>query len=184
VGRIKHPSRRRAVPEPAPIEIRQMQLRDLPGVFDLGLQLFTAERFPTLYRCWDEDELVQLFGSDVETCLVAESGERLTGFALGHLMNKPRSAWRYGWLMWLGVARGYKRSGVASRLVNHLTRLFIERGARIMLVDTDESNDAALAFFRRQGFGQEIRHVFMSLNLENHPKYIAKHEQAEEVWED
>jgi ribosomal protein S18 acetylase RimI-like enzyme len=161
-----------------------MQLRDLPAVFDLGLHLFTAERFPTLYRCWDEDELVQLFGSDVETCLVAEEAGRLVGFALGHLMDKPRSAWRYGWLMWLGVARGYKRRGVASRLVNQLTRLFIERGARIMLVDTDESNAGALAFFRRQGFGREIRHVFLSLNLENHPKYIEQHEAVTEGWED
>ena len=106
MGHPKNTPRRPEDTEPAPIEIRQMQLRDLPGVFKLGLKLFTADRFPTLYRCWDEDELVQLFASDVETCLVAEERGRLVGFALGHLMNKPRNAWRYGWLNWLGVAKG------------------------------------------------------------------------------
>lgn len=33
-------------------------------------------------------------------------------------------------------------------------------------------NHEALAFFRKQGFGQELRHVYLSMNLENHPRYI------------
>lgn len=146
-----------------------MTLADLPAVFELGGRLFTAERFPTLYRSWDEMELVQLFASDGETCLVAESEGRLVGFALGQIMEKPHNAWRYGWLLWLGVAPRFSRSGVATRLVNALTRLFREKDARIMLVDTDEENLPALRFFRRSGFGQEIKHTYLSLNLE-HPR--------------
>lgn len=149
------------------IEIREMSLRDLPAVFELGGRLFTAEKLPTLYRSWDEVELVQLFASDAETCLVAEADGQVVGFALGQMMEKPHSAWRYGWLLWLGVAPRHKRAGVATRLVNTLTRLFIERDARIMLVDTDEENADALSFFRRNGFGQEIKHAYLSLNLEN-----------------
>jgi len=34
-----------------------------------------------------------------------------------------------------------------------------------MLVDTDELNAGALTFFRRQGFGEEIRHAYLSLNM-------------------
>jgi ribosomal protein S18 acetylase RimI-like enzyme len=52
--------------------------------------------------------------------------------------------------------------------------LFIDRDARLMLVDTAASNHAALAFFRRSGFGQEIRHVYLSQNLENHPRYLER----------
>jgi hypothetical protein len=51
-----------------------------------------------------------------------------------------------------------------------LTQLFIEREARIMLVDTDEENVDALAFLRQTGFGQETRHVYLSRNLDDHPK--------------
>ena len=152
------------------IELRQMELKDLPDVFKLGQKLFTAEDLPTLYRCWDEHEILELFHSDEETCMVAEDDGRVVGFALGCMMDKPRSAWRYGWLEWLGVAPRYKRHGIARRLLNQLTQFFIDREARIMLVDTDEENADALAFLRKTGFGQETRHVYLSRNLDDHPK--------------
>jgi len=156
------------------IELRQMQFKDLPPVFRLGQRLFTAEKLPTLYRCWDEHEILELFQSSEETCLVAEDDGKVVGFALGCMMDKPRSAWRYGWLEWLGVAPRYKRHGIARRLLNQLTQLFIDREARIMLVDTDEENTDALAFLRRTGFGQETRHVYLSRNLDEHPKRIER----------
>jgi len=157
-----------------PVEIRGMRLEDLSAVFALGQRLFTAEDLPTLYRSWDDDEVMQLFSSDEETCLVAERDGRIVGFALGCVMEKRRSAWRYGWLEWLGVDPAFKRHGVATRLVNHLTARFIEADARIMLVDTDEDNLDAIAFFRKNGFGQELRHVYLSRNLDDHPKAIER----------
>jgi ribosomal protein S18 acetylase RimI-like enzyme len=152
------------------VEIRQMELKDLPAVFRLGQRLFTAEKLPTLYRSWDEHEILELFSSDEETCLVAETEGKIIGFALGCMMEKPRSAWRYGWLEWLAVSPRFKRRGIAARLLNQLTQRFIEREARIMLVDTDEDNADALSFFRRTGFGQELKHVYLSRNLDDHPK--------------
>jgi ribosomal protein S18 acetylase RimI-like enzyme len=156
------------------IVLRQTELKDLPAVFKLGQRLFTAEDLPTLYRSWDEHEILELFRSDEETCLVAEDGDKIVGFALGCMMDKPRSAWRYGWLEWLGVAPRYKRHGIARRLLNQLTQLFIDREARIMLVDTDEDNADALAFLRETGFGQETRHVYLSRNLDEHPKRLGR----------
>ncbi len=171
----KNSHKRTRSPLPS-VEIRQMQLKDIPAVFELGQSLFTAEQLPTLYRSWYEHELVALFDTDQDTCLVAEAEDRIVGFALGRMMDKPRNAWRYGWLEWLGVDPRYKRTGVATRLLNQLTALFIDRDARIMLVDTAIKNHGALAFFRKNGFGQEIRHVYLSQNLENHPKYIERKE--------
>lgn len=175
---VKH-RRRRPKPSTPSIEIQEMELEDVSAVYELGQRLFTAEKLPTLYRSWDDHELAQLFNTDSETCLVAKAGERIVGFALGRMMDKPRSAWRYGWLLWLGVEPRYKRSGIASRLLNHLTTLFIERDARIMLVDTDARNHGALAFFRKQGFGQEIRHIYLSQNLEDHPRYLERKARAQ-----
>jgi ribosomal protein S18 acetylase RimI-like enzyme len=151
-----------------------MQLNDLPSVFRLGQKLFTAEDLPTLYRSWDEHEILEVFHSDEETCLVAEDDGKVVGFALGCMMEKPRSAWRYGWLEWLGVSPRYKRCGIARRLLNQLTQLFIDREARIMLVDTDEDNADALTFFRRTGFGQETWHVYLSRNLDDHPRNVER----------
>ncbi len=158
-----------------------MQLKDMAAVYELGQKLFTAEALPTLYRAWDDHELTQLFNTDSDTCLVAEIGDQIVGFALGRMMDKPRNSWRYGWLEWLGVQPHFKRAGIASRLLNQLTNLFIERNARIMLVDTDAKNHSALSFFRKIGFGQEIRHVYLSQNLENHPRYV---ERKADEWQD
>jgi ribosomal protein S18 acetylase RimI-like enzyme len=151
-----------------------MEFEDLAEVFRLGQELFTAEKLPTLYRCWDDHEILELFRSDAETCLVAEAGGEVVGFALGCMMEKPRNAWRYGWLEWLGIDPKCKRRGIAARLLNQLTQLFIDREARIMLVDTDEDNFEALNFFRKTGFGQELRHVYLSRNLDDHPQSIRR----------
>ena len=177
------PRRKRKKPLP-PVEIREMQLRDVAEVFELGQKLFTADEWPSLYRSWDDHELAQLFSTEAETCLVAMADDKIVGFALGRVMEKPRNPWRYGWLLWLGVEPRFKRGGVATRLVNQLTGLFIERDARIMLVDTAAKNHSALAFFRRSGFGGEIRHVYLSQNLENHPRYIERNDDSEDDTDD
>jgi len=78
--------KRKRLPLPN-VEIREMELVDLPAVFELGQKLFTADKLPTLYRSWDEDEVIRLFGADWETCLVAEVEERIVGFALGSMMH-------------------------------------------------------------------------------------------------
>jgi ribosomal protein S18 acetylase RimI-like enzyme len=169
---VKRARARRSRHRSAPISVsvHPMKLNDIPEIFTLGQRLFTAEKFPTLYRCWDEHELVQLFATDEDTCLVAEAEDRIVGFALGRIMEKPRSAWRYGWLLWLGVDPKFQRHDVATRLINQLTAKFVELDARIMLVDTDEHNQRALKFFRKHGFSQERKHVYLSQNLDDHPK--------------
>lgn len=153
------------------IEVRELELEDLPAVYALGEKVFTADRWPTLYRTWDEYEAVGMFTSDGEFCFVAEQDKRLVGFALGSLIEKRRSAWTYGYLTWLAIDPKRKRSGIATRLIEELTEAFIRAGARMMLVDTDAENDDAIAFFERHGFGQAAPHVYLSKNLTGHPDY-------------
>ncbi|MCL4181351.1 MAG: GNAT family N-acetyltransferase [Verrucomicrobia bacterium] len=178
MARNSKTSRKGARESTAAVVIREMELPDLAPVFALGQRLFTAEKWPTLYRSWDQYELVHLFGTNGEYCLVAEAGDKVIGFALGSLMEKYRSPWRYGWLLWLGVDPRWKRHGVGRRLMRRLTDIFIEENARMILVDTDEANEDAIRFFRRAGFDNEIRHVYLSLNLDTHPKYI-EHRESE-----
>jgi len=152
--------------------IREMSLQDLPGIFALGERLFPADKWPALYRTWDEYELAVHFASDSETCLVAELDGAVVGFALGTLLEKRMSAWTYGYLLWLGVDPEVGRKGVAARLFASMTDLFIKLGARMIMVDTDAENEPALAFFRSQGFGQETPHLFLSRNLTHDPDYL------------
>ncbi|MGA2079386.1 MAG: GNAT family N-acetyltransferase [Holophaga sp.] len=165
-------SKPKKTPPPSNPVIREMSLSDLPAVYALGETLFPADKWPALYRTWDEYELAVHFASDSETCLVAELDERVVGFALGTLLEKRGSAWTYGYLLWLGVDETMKRQGVAARLFERITELFIKLGARMIMVDTDAENEAALNFFRSQGFGQETPHLFLSRNLSHDPDYL------------
>ena len=153
------------------IEVREMELEDLPGVYALGEAVFTADKWPSLYRTWDEYEPVGLFHSDGEFCLVAERDGRLAGFALGSLIDKRHSAWSYGYLTWLAVDPDMKRSGIASKLISVITDAFIRAGARMMIVDTDARNKPAIKLFRKHDFLREDLHVYLSKNLTGHREY-------------
>jgi len=99
------------------IEIRALELEDLARVYALGESLFTAELYPNLYRTWDEYGLVEFFAADEDTCFVAEADGEVIGFLLGTLIDKRRSAWRYGWVVWLGVHPGFAGRGIGKRLL-------------------------------------------------------------------
>jgi ribosomal protein S18 acetylase RimI-like enzyme len=146
------------------IEIREMEVDDIPAVFHLGEKVFTAEKTPTLYRTWDEFEVVSMFTSDQEYCLVAEQEGFIIGFVLGNVIAKRKSAWKYGYLVWLVVAPEYQRLGIASKLFNRFTDKMIEDGVRMFIVDTEADNLEALHFFRAKGFNSPQQHIYMTYN--------------------
>ncbi len=122
----------------AQVFIRTMEIDDLATVFHLGERLFTAREAPNLYRTWDEYEVINLFQADSEYCLVAESDDRIVGFALGTTVTKSHSAWKYGYLVWLGIDPDFHAQGIAP----------------------------ALHFFRKMGFGHPQEHIYLALNLD------------------
>ncbi len=142
-----------------------MQLDDLAPVFHLGEHLFTAREVPNLYRTWDEYELIDLYYTDSDLCLVAESRRKVVGFALGTTIDKERSAWKYGYLVWMGVAPAFQRAGVGARMVAAISELMAKEGARILMVDTEADNVESLKFFRKMGFSKPEKHIYLSLNL-------------------
>lgn len=153
-------------------EVRPMTVDDIAPVFHLGERLFTAQSFPTLYRTWDEYEVISLFMDDPEFCFVAEEEETGTilGFALGTIIRKRRSPWSYGYLIWLGSDHRIQGQGVATKLFNAFRNAMEEEGVRILIVDTEAQNHSALRFFRKQGFNSVREHIYLSMNLETNRK--------------
>jgi ribosomal protein S18 acetylase RimI-like enzyme len=150
----------------AMVSVRQMEIDDLAAVFHLGERLFTAREAPNLYRTWDEYEVISLFQSDDELCFVAEMEEHIVGFLLGTTVTKSHSAWKYGYLVWLGIDPGYHGQGIASKLFHRFRDLMLANGVRMLLVDTEAENLAALHFFRKMGFGNPQEHIYLALNLD------------------
>jgi ribosomal protein S18 acetylase RimI-like enzyme len=154
------------------VVIRQMEIDDLADVFHLGEKIFTAREVPNLYRTWDEYEVINLFQSDSEFCLVAELEGKIVGFALGTTIEKTQSAWKYGQLVWLGTEPELQRKGIALKLFKQLRDLMLEDGVRMLLTDTEADNLPALHFFRKMGFGHPQQHIYLTLNLSEQLKQL------------
>jgi len=152
-------------PDEPQLRIREMNIDDLSPVFHIGEEIFTAEFSPSLYRTWDEYEITTMFNSDSALCLVAERDEEIVGFALGTTVEKHNSAWKYGYLVWLGVRKGLQKGKVGDKLFREIQRRMREQGVRMIIVDTAADNEAAIRFFQKQGFGNVQEHVYMTLNL-------------------
>ncbi len=153
------------------VTIRQMEIDDIAKVFHLGEKLFTAKQAPNLFRTWDEYEVINFFQNDSEYCMVAETDddtEMLVGFVLGTTVTKSHSAWKYGYLVWLGVNPDFHESGIGSKLFNRFMELMLDEGVRIMLVDSEADNLPALHFFRKMGFRNPQEHIYLSMNLDQH----------------
>lgn len=149
----------------AEIEVREMTIDDLGGVFHLGEELFTSEFSSSMYRTWDEYEITTLFNSDTELCLVAELKSELVGFALGTTVEKTHSSWKYGYLVWIGVRPGLQKGGTWHLLFKEIRNRMVSQGVRMIVIDTDADNEAGIHFFEKQGFGNTQKHVYMTLNL-------------------
>lgn len=169
--------------------VRQMEIEDLAEVYRLGEMNFKADRWPMLYRSWDEYEVTTLFNTDGEYCLVAENDdedadddERIVGFVLGTVVSKPGSAWSYGYIIWLCSHENWAREGVASKLVDKLVEIMIEEeGIRIIMADTDPENVRAVRFFTKKGFTDQKPHLYMSSNLEHNPLYFEQIKKSRAV---
>ncbi len=154
----------------ANVMVRRMEIDDIAIVFHLGEKLFTASEVPNLFRTWDEYEVINCFQNDSEFCLVAQTCDEVAtiiGFLLGTTVTKSHSAWKYGYLVWLGVDPVFHEMGVGSKLFKRFRDLMVADGARMLLVDSQADNEAALHFFGKIGFGHPQEHIFLALNLDS-----------------
>ena len=139
-----------------------MAVEDIAPVFHLGRRVFDARRFPTLHRTWDPYEVASQFVSEGDLSLVAAEDGRVVGFCLGTTVEKPDQRRPDGYLIWLGVAEKSRRRGVARKLMAELVRRMRECGVKMILLETEDGDTPAVAFFHRMGFGtSRFRQVWM-----------------------
>ncbi|MGE4518450.1 MAG: N-acetyltransferase family protein [Desulfobacteraceae bacterium] len=147
-------------------KIRTATIDDLAAIFHLGEKVFTSQNYANLYRTWDEYEVTHLFNSESEYLLVAEAEDKVVGFAMGTIIEKARSAWNYGYLLWLGVDPDFSRRGIAGLLFDRFQKVMTEARIRMLMVDTQADNTPAINFFKRKGFENPTEHVYLTLNLQ------------------
>jgi len=86
------------------------------------------------------------------TCSLAIAEGKLVGFATGYLTGTDR----YRFFLWqIGVAGEWRRSGVATGLVNNTFSLARDTGAGEIFVTVDPDNVKSLNLFRKLGFAAQ-----------------------------
>jgi ribosomal protein S18 acetylase RimI-like enzyme len=81
------------------------------------------------------------------------------------IIEKSQSAWKYGYVVWLGVRKRYQSTGVASRLYNSIEERFKGKGVRIILADIEGTNQRALNFFKKKKFERAQIYVWVKKTL-------------------
>jgi ribosomal protein S18 acetylase RimI-like enzyme len=151
------------------VTIRNMEIQDLNDVYLLGNEIFTSNH-SNIWNFWDEDVVMHSYVNDPEFCVVAtvkgvaKDDEKVVGFAFGTTIAKPKSSWKYGYLVWTGCDPNYQGLGLASQMYNTMLELFAIEKVRMLMIDTQKSNEAAIKFFRKLGFGHDEEHVYLCNN--------------------
>lgn len=151
---------------PNRITIRNPNIDDLAPVFHLGEKIFTYRMSPTLYRTWDEFEVVEFFLSSQECCFVAESDEEIVGFLLGYIIDRKNATRKVGYLTWIGVDPDFESKGLAGKLFAKFRKVMHENEVELLLVDTEANNHRALKFFQRVGFKSPRDHLYLTLKMD------------------
>jgi len=150
------------------IIFRGIQLQDLPEIYRLGERVFTLQKYPNLYRIWDESEVAEFFVNNRDSCFVAEHKGKIVGFVLSYVVYKARV--RYGYLVWLCVDSNYEAKGVASQLFDEFKRYMKDKGIKNLFVDVEKTNKRALNFFRRKGFSEPKEQIYLTLYMDKEEK--------------
>jgi len=142
-----------------------MKIDDLPEVFHIGESIYPSDVFPIMYRTWDEYTVTSQFNNNPNLCLVAESNGKVVGFIMATTIEKSQSAWKYGYIVWLGVRKRYQHTGVANRLYNAIEEKLKDLGVRIILADIEGTNQKALNFFKKKNFERSSIYVWVKKTL-------------------
>jgi len=134
---------------------------DLPQITELWHQLvhFNVNRDGRLPKVagggdqqW-QDRIDKLLADSTFRLYVAESGGRLVGFATGFLRYPPEAfeGQKVGNVADILVIRGWRRRGVARRLLSAITRWFHQERVSHIEMGVVLANPAAVGFWRAVG---------------------------------
>ena len=129
-----------------PVRIRAAKARDLDALVELESRVFATDRL-------SRRSLQRFLVSASAACMVAE-GKGLAGTAI--VLFRPRSA--VARLYSIAVAPHMSGKGVASLLLRAVERVARRRGCTTIRLEVHESNHAAIARYRKQGYQEFGRH--------------------------
>ena len=161
------------------VRIRPMTFMDLDDIFTVTQEISAAKKISDTYKRFT---LEKIFGMDergtassqkpdvlevaklIDHGLVAQCGGKTCGFVVGRQTYLAELDIQEGEIAIIGVHPDYRGKGVAHRLVDGISDLFLSRGVRRVRVGLIPSDEEMIAFFEKAGFSGEYI-MFLSKGL-------------------
>lgn len=118
--------------------VRKFQPADFQQVMMIEKEVFNDHN-PLVY--------MRLYELNPDGFLVAEKDGTIVGFVVGILVSENT-----GRVLSLAIANEYRRSGVATQLVNEILKIFAEGGVESVRLEVRKSNTGAQHFYQGLGF--------------------------------
>lgn len=126
------------------VRIRKMTLDDIPVVVQLDQISFSLP--------WPERSFrFELTDNPASRCWVAETDGHVVGMIVGWLLVDEMH------IATIATHPGYRRQGIASKLLTHTLLQSMQEGARSSFLEVRESNLAAQEMYRKFGYEQAGR---------------------------
>ena len=125
------------------IVFQPAHISDVPTLAALEIELFHTD------RCSKKSLRYLLRHAHVIVARVSESSA-IVGYAIV-LERKNSLKMR---IYSFGIVHGVQRQGVAGRMLEHLERLAIASGHRMLTLEVGDNNTAAVDFYKKHGFQQ------------------------------
>jgi [ribosomal protein S18]-alanine N-acetyltransferase len=129
-----------------PVRIRAAKARDLDALVELESRVFATDRLSR--------RSLQRFLTAVSAAFLVAEGKGLAGTAIVLFRSRSAVARLYS----IAVAPHMSGKGVASLLLKAVERVARRRGCTTIRLEVHETNHAAIARYRKQGYQEFGRH--------------------------
>jgi ribosomal-protein-alanine N-acetyltransferase len=129
------------------IRIRPMEQQDIDAIFEIDKKISAVERAFTY-----ADMIDGFIGGQIGWSFVAETDGQVIGFALAAITYVPEQVTEACTIQVVGVDPGYRKQGVARKLVEALVDDCRSRGLRMIRVMVDQHDSQLQGLFEALDF--------------------------------
>lgn len=105
-----------------------------------------------------EAHLAGLLSKPHVIALVALAGEEVVGGLVAYELDKLERSRREIYIYDLAVAKGHRRRGIATALIERCREIAAGRGAWVIYVQADYEDSPAVALYEKMGRREEVLH--------------------------
>lgn len=112
----------------------------------------------------DDAYLTKLLGRDTFIAIAAHHGEEVIGALTAYELPKFEQAVSEIYIYDLAVEQAFRRTGVATAMIQSLQQLALTRSASVIFVQADYGDDPAIALYTKLGTREDVMHFDIAVN--------------------